>query len=180
MSKYLIDSDAWLTLRKLSILDLMVAAATLPRPLLICEYAARHELSSISAELSALKDQTHLHICSVQEKEKKRQIRSLIKKGTDKGEAEAIIWSLAQGKDCRPYFVSVDRRARRTAREKGLAAGDVFDLIVDLLEERVLDSAEVQLKLLVWEDRKQQLGRPSDFTNFEETLKKRQRKPWSG
>jgi len=180
MSKYLIDSDAWLALRKLSVLDLMITATTLPRPLLMCEYAARHELSSISGELSNLERQTHLSICSVHAKEKKLQIRSLIREGTDKGEAEAVVWSLAQDNDCRPCFVSVDRGARRIAREKGLVAGDVFDLIVDLLGRRILDIAEVQIKLLVWEDRRQQLGRPSDFTNFEETLKKRQRKPWSG
>lgn len=180
MSKYLIDSDAWLALRKLSVLELMIGAETLPRPLLMCEYAARHELSSISGELSNLEHQTHLHVCGVHEKAKKLQIRSLVKEGTDKGEAEAVVWSLAQDKDCRPCFVSVDRRARQIGREKGLTAGDVFDLIVDLLEERILDVAGVQLKLLVWEDRRQQLGRPSDFTNFRETLQKRQRDRWSG
>jgi len=180
MSKYLIDSDAWLALRRLSVLELMIGAETLPRPLLMCEYAARHELSSVSDELSVIEQQTHLHICGVHEKAKKQQIRSLIKEGTDKGEAEAVVWSLAQDKDCRPCFVSIDRRARRLAREKGLTAGDVFDLIVDLLEGHVLDVARVQLKLLVWEDRRQQLGRPSDFTNFREMLQKRRRSRWSG
>jgi predicted nucleic acid-binding protein len=146
----------------------------------MCEYAARHELSSISGELSNLECQTHLRVCSVQDKAKKQDIRSLIKGGTDKGEAEAVVWSLAQDKGCRPCFVSVDRGARRIARAKGLVAGDIFDLIVDLLGERVLDVAEVQLKLLVWEDRKQQLGRPSDFTSFEETFKRRRCSRWSG
>lgn len=154
MSKYLIDSDAWLALRKLSVLELMIGAETLPMPLLMCEYAARHELSSISGELSNLERQTHLCVCSVDEKAKKLQIRGLIKEGTDKGEAEAVVWSLAQGKESRPCFVSVDRGARRVARGKGLTAGDVFDLIVDLLDKRVLDVAGVQLKLLVWEDRR--------------------------
>lgn len=37
MSKYFIDSDAWLALRKLSVLELMIGAETLPRPLLMCE-----------------------------------------------------------------------------------------------------------------------------------------------
>jgi predicted nucleic acid-binding protein len=180
MQKYLIDSDAWLALRKLSVLELMLGATTLPRPLLICEYAARHELSSISDELSALERQTHLCVCNVREKTKKQHIRSLIKEGTDKGEAEAVVWSLAQDKDCRPRFVSVDREARRTARENGLTAGDVFDLVVDLLEEDVLNSAEVQQKLFAWEDRRQQLGRPSDFTDFPLTLQKRRCARWSG
>jgi predicted nucleic acid-binding protein len=146
----------------------------------MCEYAARHELSSIYSELSNLENQNHLRVCRVQEKAKKLDIRILIKEGTDKGEAEAVVWSLAQDNDCRPCFVSVDRGARRIARAKGIVAGDVFDLIVDLLDEHVLDVAEVQLKLLVWEDRKQQLGRPADFTNFKETFKKRQYNRWSG
>lgn len=180
MSKYLIDSDAWLALRKLSVLKLMIDAEALPRPLLMCEYAARHELSSISGELSVFEHESHLNVFGVGERAKKSQIRSLIKEGTDKGEAEAIVWSLEQDKACRPCFISVDRRARQIAREKGLTAGDLFDLIVDLLDEHVLDCAEVQLKVLVWEDRRQQLGRPSDFTDFRETLQKRQRARWSG
>ena len=180
MSRYLIDSDAWLALRKLSILELMICADALPRPLLLCEYAARHELSSISSELSTLERKTHLRICAVRERPKKLQLRGLIKEGTDKGEAEAIVWSLAQERGSRPCFVSVDREARRMAREKGLTAGDVFDLIVDLLHKHVLNITEVESKLLVWEDRRQQLGRPSDFTNFHETLKERQCRRWSG
>lgn len=180
MSKYLIDSDAWLALRKLSILELMICADALPRPLLLCEYAARHELSSISGELSTLELQAHLCVCGVHEKAKKQQIRSLIKEGTDKGEAEAVVWSLGQERGYRPCFVSVDRGARRIARAKGLTAGDILDLIVDLLHECVLNIAEVELKLLVWGDRRQQLGRPSDFTNFRETLEKRQHNRWSG
>lgn len=180
MSKYLIDSDAWLALRKLSILDLMIGSETLTRPLLMCEYAARHELSSIAGELSNLECRTHLRVCSVQDKAKKQDIRRLIKEGTDKGEAEAVVWSLAQDKDCRPCFVSVDRGARQIARAKGLVAGDIFDLIVDLLGKGVLGVAEVQVKLLVWEDRRQQLGRPSDFTSFEETSTRRQCSRWSG
>ena len=163
MSKYLIDSDAWLALRKLSVLDLMITATTLPRPLLMCEYAARHELSSIFGELSNLERQTYLSICSVHAKEKKLQIRSLIREGTDKGEAEAVVWSLAQDNDCRPCFVSVDRGARRIAREKGLVAGDVFDLIVDLLGRRILDIAEVQVRYLRQSRRPENVDR-SKFT----------------
>ena len=118
MSSYLIDSDAWLALRKLSVLELMICADALPGPLLLCEYAARHELSSISSELSTLEQKTHLRVHSVSERTKKQQIRDLIKKGTDKGEAEAIVWSLAQERGSRPCFVSVDREARRMARKK--------------------------------------------------------------
>ena len=180
MSKYLIDSDAWLTLRKLSVLDLLITAETLPRPLLMCEYAARHELSSICDELSAIESKGHLRVCRVFEKAMKLQVRSLIRDGTDKGEAEAVVWSLAQVRDCRPCFIPVDKGARRIARAKGLTAGDVFDLIVDLLYEPVLDVAEVEIKLHIWQDRRQQLGRPSDFTDFGETLKKRRRYRWSG
>jgi len=83
--------------------------------------------------------------------------------------------SIPQGKRLQSDTITLIRD-----EPKGLVAGDVFDLIVDLLDRSILDVAEVQIKLLVWEDRRQQLGRPSDFTNFEETLKKRQRKPWSG
>lgn len=180
MSKYLIDSDAWLALRKLSVLELMIGAVTFPGPLLMCEYAAYHELSSISDELPVLVHRNHLRVCRVQEKAERQQIRSLMKEGTDKGEAEAVVWSLAQNRDCRPCFISADRRARQTARENGLRAGDVFDLVVDLLEEKVLTFAEVQQKLRAWEDRRQQLGRPSDFKDLQETLQKRRCARWSG
>ncbi len=180
MSKYLIDSDAWLALRKLSVLGLMITAGKLADPLLMCEYAARHELSSLCDELSNLEKQSLLRVCSVQGRMERSQIRSLIKEGAHKGEAEAVVWALDQDRDCRPFFISVDRRARQTARQKGLFAGDIFDLIVDLLEESVIVVTEVQPKLLVWEDRKQQIGRPSDYTIFGEALRKRQFNRWSG
>lgn len=180
MARYLIDSDAWLALRKLSVLELMTGADTLSGPLLMGEYAARHELSSISGELSVLEQQNLLYVCCVHEKTKKQHIRNLIKEGTDKGEAEAVVWSLAQDVELRPYFISIDRKARWIAREKGLTAGDIFDLIVDLVDEHVLDIDKVQLRLLVWEDRSQQLGRPADFTNFREMLHKRRHCRWSG
>lgn len=76
MSKYLIDSDAWLAPRKLSVLAMMIDAETLPRPLLMGEYAARHELSSISGELSDLELHSHLRVCGVQERVKKLSPRS--------------------------------------------------------------------------------------------------------
>jgi len=112
MPKYLIDSDAWLALRKLSVLELMTDAETLPRPILMCEYAARHELSSIAGELLDLERQTRLKVCGVHERAQKIQIRSLIKEGTDKGEAGRI-QSLEEGgrkRVSKPELTQASRR----------------------------------------------------------------------
>ena len=48
---YMLDADAFLALRSLSLLTRVLATEALPRPVVLTEFIARHELSSIWNEI---------------------------------------------------------------------------------------------------------------------------------
>lgn len=164
----LIDTDAFLALRSLSVLREMQAAQVLTGVIVMCQYAALHELCDISAEIAAFKLSGHLSVKEVERRTPAdRLYRQLKDTGVDKGEAEAIAWAASLPEADRPLFISVDRRARVAAVKQDVRAGDVMDRVVLLVEDGVLLKETARAKLAPWADREQQRGRPSDLLPFD-------------
>ncbi len=164
----LIDTDALLSVRSLSVLREMHAAPAPSGVLVMGQYAARHELCDIASEINALEVSGHLSVQAVERRTPAdRLYRQLKDAGVDKGEAEAIAWAALMPEPDRPTFISVDVRARAAAIKHGVRAGDVLDLVVLFVQRAVLSRDTARAKLAPWADREQQLGRPRDLLPFD-------------
>lgn len=169
--RYLIDADALLCLRSLLLIPVLRASQRLPRPMVVTEYVARHELVSIDREIRDLEAAGVVRVEPVLRKN--ADFRRLRDDGADKGEAEAIAWALSIPRGERPLFVSLDVEARTFAERDGVPADDVMGFLVDLIEMGALSFAEGVKHTDPWQDQRQQRGRPRDFTTFDETLARR-------
>jgi len=178
IARYLFDADALICLRSLALVERLCSSERFPRPAVITQYVARHELSAIDGQIRELEAAGLVRVESILAKDP--DFRRLRQGGVDKGEAEAISWAMAQPPERRPAFISLDRKGRATARENGVSAGDVMDLLVDLIEQSVLTTEEARERVAPWDDRRQQRGRPSDFKTFDEMLDRRRLNRWSG
>lgn len=173
---YLLDADAFICLRALKILDWLRLAAASQGTVVITEYVALHELSTLSADIDELKACGALRIEQVLRRQE--HFRRLIQSGADKGEAEAVAWAITQNPG--PVFISIDRAARRLARENKVRSGDIMDLLVDMIDLGIVAMNDVRERMYPWNDRRQQMGRPVDFTTFDDTFQRRLAARWSG
>jgi predicted nucleic acid-binding protein len=164
----LFDADAFLFIRKLSILRLLVP---LSGRWLMTSYIARHELNDIADEITEFEKAGHLLVQATMAKDP--LFRKLKKEGHHVGEAEAIAWAAQLAVEERPIFISADKGARDGARTHGVPAGDLMDLVVEAIESGEVDRRAVREKVAVWDDKHQMLGRPSDYTTFDDTFEKR-------
>ncbi len=107
MRPLLLDTDAFLCLRKLGVLALVCSARGRNDPLLLTGYVARTELSSIATERSAMEASGCLRVHDVVARtpaaERWKRFR---RERIHKGEAEAIAFALDSDRDTRPVFVS--------------------------------------------------------------------------
>jgi predicted nucleic acid-binding protein len=172
----MLDADALLCLRKLSagsqsLLEL-IAAFFRDRadPIMLTEFIARHELNSIALEISSYESSAAIR---VQGLEARDPMYRELRKSVHKGEAEAIAWIYSKTVDLRPVFVSRDTKAIRMARSYGLAATDVFGLIVEAVISNVILESHARDALDVWEDPSQELCRPADYRHFDESFPRR-------
>lgn len=163
MSSVILDSDAFLCVRKLSILETI--CRTGGRRYVLMEYAARHELNSVSSQIDDLVARSGFTLARVVVRtEAYTAFRDLQRGGVDKGEAEAIAWAMHH--DPTAIFVSNDVAARRLAHARKLRAEDVLGLAVLLVQDGAAED-EVLNKLRVWEDPGQQLCKPRGFVSLE-------------
>lgn len=166
---YLIDADAFLCMRQVSLLSLIAVTG---ETLLMTEFIARHELSSLAGELSHLESASRIEVHSVKGRTPEHaHFRRLRGDGADKGEAEAIAWAVAHRPDV--VFITHDRGARKHAMANGLAVDDVLGLAVRLVAAARLESAAAQERFARWDDEHNAFGRPSDFTTLAETWTRR-------
>jgi predicted nucleic acid-binding protein len=164
----LFDADAFLCIRKLSLLHTLAGASGL---WLMTEYIANHELGMLASEIQALCQSQRLHIRRLPGRDP--HFRELKQKGHDKGEAEAIAWAMQLPRRERPLFISLDKGARDGARENGVPTGDIMDLMVEAVASGEISFEDAREKASIWDDKKQVLGRPSDYATFEETFTRR-------
>jgi hypothetical protein len=169
MPDLLIDSDAFLCVRGLSLLTMLVGRST---PFSMADYARRHELSSIDLELSALEARHVLTVRVVLARTPEHAtFRRLTKTGTHKGEAEAIAWAISNAPDA--VFVSHDAGARRTAAAERIFAVDVLGLAVLLVANHGFPEVEVREKLAPWEDNRHSFGCPNDWKGIQQSWAER-------
>ena len=167
--RLLLDADAFLCARRLSFLDLLTE--TLAEPLILTEYIARHELSTIAATVAGLQSVGKLRVEAVRAGTPAYNLlRALRRRGVHKGESEAIAWASGVSSGQGPCFVSLDAGARSAAQAEGVESVDLLDAAVLCVREGLATKDEVRRRLEVWEDRRQQFGRPPDFTTFEATF----------
>lgn len=173
MKRYLIDADAFLHLRKLGLLDLYFAGPGV-LPVILAGRVAEYELSSIAQFVTGLRAAGRVEVEHVRAaSEAMQRFKALRQQGADRGEAEAIAWAMGLPVAERPLFISVDRKARQFADQNGVPAADLMDLMVDWVERGLVRREDVEQALLPWEDKTRQLGRPADYTTFDETYRRR-------
>lgn len=172
-SSYLLDADAFHALRTLGLIEPICQRLSPDRPLLMTAIIARIELNPLQRLIAELVTARRLVVHEVGHATPAgRRFKELRRNGVDRGEAEAIAWSLETASEP-PIFVSVDARARKEATKNGLTALDVMGAIVDWIEDGMLDRAVASQALGVWADRSQECGRPKDFTDFQDTYGRR-------
>jgi predicted nucleic acid-binding protein len=171
LSRYLIDSDAFNVMRSLGLLSELCARLPPDQPLLMMGYPANVELNPLQREIAALKASGKLVVHDVVKKSPAGELmKKLIRQGVDKGEAEAISWAVESfDRHERPIFVSLDVNARKHASNHQLVAVDMMGAIVEWVEEGLLDRAKAVELTVVWDDRVQVQGRPSDYETFDHT-----------
>ncbi len=175
MTRYLIDSDAFLAMRTLGLLSELCLRMPTDQPLLMVGHAAYIELNPLQEEIAALKNRGSLRVHEVIMKSPAGQrLKDLKKAGVDKGEAEAIAWAVETHKRHeRPIFVSVDKGARRHAMANQMVAVDMMGAVVEWVEEALLDRVTAIKLTVSWDDRAQERGRPSDYDTFDCTYDRR-------
>lgn len=174
MKTYLLDADATRCLRDLSLLRALSLLAPDRVALWMTEYIARRELSLISRDIEELEKTGKLVVQSVvRGGEVFQRARELKRSGLDPGEAEAIAWALGRPAEERPLFVSNDRRAREEALRMRVPAGDLMDLLVEIIDAGLMGEPEASDKVSIWSDKSQSLCRPRDFSTFEDLLDRR-------
>ena len=162
-----IDTDAVLCLRHLGLLPAFLGAPAFERRM--GQFAARHELSDIQAEVERWEARGELEVVALSARDKTlRQLKQVV----DKGEAEALAWMTAHGEDG-DLFISNDKLARQTAYKHGLAAGDAFELLVRMVVSGVLSRAALREATAVWEDPRRSFCRPADYDGFDGTYDRR-------
>lgn len=161
MPDYLIDSDAFLCIRSLSILAALGDAAI---PIAMGGIVRHRELSALDALLAALETRGLLRVNSVMARTPEHlDYQRLVRSGVDKGEAEAVAWAARNGPDI--TFVSLDRRARAAAASERVTACDVIGFAVRLARWNGLAEAELHEKLAPWEDDHFAFGCTKDFVS---------------
>lgn len=176
MRPILFDTSAFLCAKKLGLLDLLVRTGAPEVSLCMTEYVARHELSTVSTDIDALRDSGLLDIHSVPARGSPAS-QNLWKLRREprvhKGEAEAIAWAMSLPKNERPLFISDDDDARKGSARNRVPAGDLMDLAAEMLLAGITERAELRRLLSVWDDRSQELCRPRDWSGFDSTLERR-------
>lgn len=181
MRDILLDADAFRILHGLKLLDEVLIALRPDRRLVMTGYVARHELSLLGREVERFEKAQTVRIEDVRRDSDAGRRYRVFQREADKGEAEAIAWALDAGPQARPLFVSRDAGARRFAKEHGVPETDVMGLVVEAVLTGRLTRERAAEALAVWDDRDQQLGRPSDYAGFEATfaVRERERLAWT-
>ncbi|MBF0348446.1 MAG: hypothetical protein HQL81_12340 [Magnetococcales bacterium] len=174
--RILLDSDAFLCMRKLAILDPLCRTHSLF--VVMTSYIARHELKDLSKEVSALETNGCLSIHSVFVRTPEHsEFKRLSNNGIHKGEAEAIAWINGQPQDQKPAFISNDRGARTAAKENRVETGDVLDLLVCLVQLGSLTKGEAEQLTISWGEHPNAFCRPTHYMDFHTTFRTRNVNP---
>jgi len=129
LKAFLLDADAFINLRKLSIgtnslLDVFLRRASQHgRAVYLTQYIAEHDLSDLQAEIASF---VSTGLIKVEKVLSSDPAYGRLRKQVDKGEAEAIAWSLKHDRNERPIFVARDKGALDCARNNKVPSTDLM------------------------------------------------------
>jgi predicted nucleic acid-binding protein len=168
--KVIIDADAFLVLRRLGLLRVLLEAPHVEG--LMLQRAARYELSDIQSEVQELEGAGLLRVEALKAGTAQFQrYKSLTGRGVDKGEAEAIAWAGSLGEPA--LFVTQDKRARTEAAAGGVVAIEAVDVVALTLHEQLVEEQTLREACGGWDDRRNAFGRPKDWSGFDGTMAQR-------
>lgn len=176
LKAFLLDADAFINLRKLStgtnsLLEVFLRRAKEHgRAVYLTQYIAQHDLSDLHAEIGSFES---VGLIKTEKVLSSDAAYCLLRKQVDKGEAEAIAWSLKSNRKDRPLFVTRDKGALDCARNNRVPSTDLMGLIVELIETGLLTRKEAKEAVEPWSDPGQQIGKPRDYKTFDATFAKR-------
>jgi predicted nucleic acid-binding protein len=176
---YLIDADAFLHLRSLRLAGgrplLALVTQALPtgdsEPVVLTEYIARHELSTITPEIDALVLARVIRIEAITMATPAYRTYRDLKREVHKGEAEALAWAVHQNP--KPLFVSCDRGALDAAARHRVPRTDLMGFIVECVQSGLVTRELAADALTPWNDPEQERGRPRDYGGFSTTYAQR-------
>jgi len=167
----LLDADAFICIRSLSLLNRLRATGASIR---MTGRIARNELVALQAEIAQLEGEGFLKVEDLlPSTEAGKRWKELRHAGAGRGEAEAIAWAAGVPVMERPLFVTLDAGATRHAIAAKVPVGDVMDLIVEMVEDGALDVTAARETVSPWSEKSNQFGRPPDFTDFDESFRRR-------
>jgi predicted nucleic acid-binding protein len=163
----------------MSFLRLLRQAAIGATSFVMTDYVARHELSDVEAEVTALIAEKRLRIETVSSRKtdpEGKRFREYRAEGLDKGEATSLAWAMGLVED-RPLFITNDTGARAGFLRHRAPVGDVMDLIVEAVTSGAVELAAVrEVASASWDDRPNHRCRPADYTDFDRTFAQRSAK----
>jgi hypothetical protein len=161
----LLDADATVAMRGLSLLRCLLETGV---SVAFTGFIYDHELRRpAELELHRARGRVRVHHVFGRTEADQRRRRLLSEDRLDKGEAEAIAW-LLEARTNVMWFVTLDQRARQVARANGVFAVDVAELAAGLVVAKVLDHDIVRTHLCVWDDVRNQSGRPRKWGLFDD------------
>ncbi|MBF0460569.1 MAG: hypothetical protein HQL87_04155 [Magnetococcales bacterium] len=136
----LLDADAFLCLRKISLLKCLVGSQKIN--LVMTSYVARHELNAVKPDIDSLVQAAKLTIAGVKLGTSEFRQYRVFQRTHDKGEAEAIAWAVTH-RSPELFFVSQDAGALRLAKNENIPHGNVARLGVELARWGIVSEAKV-------------------------------------
>lgn len=185
MRPILLDSDAFIFVRKLGLLVMLEEVAK-RTSVVLTEYIARQELAPLQSEIELLCRRAVLTIAAVSkgtpefvkyreltDPAKKRQLRAPYP--IDKGECEAVAWACTRVDAERPVFVTCDRGAHWLAQHERVSVTDVLGLGIGAVVVGAITRKVLQDALSVWDSPAQQIGKPPGYSDFQAAFIERSR-----
>lgn len=174
MNRLLLDTDAFLCLRNLGVLAAMCDVTPCRGAIVLTEFVAYQELSSLRPEIDAWVRAGSMTVHPVLVRARKALLDGRGRnERMHKGEAEAITFALSQPPASRPVFVSSDADARKAAERRAVPSFDVLDAVVAAVECGCILIDLASRSLSIWDDKTQQQCRPGDWRGFASTFPSR-------
>ena len=174
MRRFALDSDAFIFLKKLGLLKDLIDLARPPTPRLalhMTSFVARHELSSVLAELETMVKDLTLKIWDVKTKTAAFALfRELKDGGYDKGESELGAWIATESKET--ILVSCDKAVPRMAKSLKIRSLDIGQLVVVLVKDGLITHEIAEERLSPWSNPHTGIGRPPGWTNLTDAIAK--------
>jgi len=165
----LFDADATINLRSIGMLEVFLGSDV---ELIWTSYVFENELCDLQRELGPLRASGQIQVAALSVRTPAHQaFQDLKRQGVDKGEAEAIAWSRSTPTMSRRFFVSDDKRARKTANGDPPAISSAECVALMVLSDKLRED-EAQELLGVWDDEGQRQGRPRGWKSVEQDFQK--------